>query len=276
MLGQEFANYLATAEEDLSYLQSFKGFNRDNFDVSHDSQQLAEKLADFDVWINCIAYTAVDKAESEEAQANELNGHFVARMADAAAATKSKLIHYSTDYVFDGKSAEPYLALAPRNPQNAYGRSKALGEEALENSQANYAIIRTAWLYGEFGKCFVKTIANALKTRDFVEVVNDQFGQPTWTRDLVDLTMHYLSSGSEQTHIHGVSNGRANWFNLAQQVALSEGLDAQSRVREVDSSRYVTAASRPKFSVLNTENDFNFQIGDWAERWQLAAHSVLA
>ncbi|MEO0025071.1 MAG: hypothetical protein RL196_1512 [Actinomycetota bacterium] len=270
MLGQEFAKTLQSQEIDVAT------FNRSNFSTYSTSEAMALALENSDVVINCIAYTAVDKAESEEALAYEINAEFPRKLAIASAKVGAKLIHFSTDYVFDGSQAEPHRTGEAKAPKNAYGRTKAAGEDFVLQNADQFAILRTAWLYGQYGKCFPKTIANALTTRDFVEVVNDQHGQPTWTKDVVDLTLAFIESGSTQKIIHAVSQGEATWFNFAQAVATSINKEKSLVVRPVTSENFVTAAKRPKFSLLETANDFDFQIGHWLERWRRAAAEVLS
>jgi dTDP-4-dehydrorhamnose reductase len=270
MLGQEFMRLSPDAT----------GFHRDNLNLEASDSELAAQLQGYDAILNCVAYTAVDKAESEEQAATHANAGIPAKLAAAALSTGAHLVHFSTDYVFDGTATVPYRTDSPRNPQNAYGRSKAAGEAAIEASGANFTIVRTAWLYGEFGKCFPKTIATLLETRGHLNIVADQHGQPTWTRDLAQLSLDLLSSGHElPTHLHGVSSGQATWFDFASEIALSLGMDPATALSPVGTADFPTPASRPAFSVLDNSIPAELgvaPIGDWRDRWHAAATAILA
>ena len=269
MLGREFAIAVQGTE-----------FTRANLNLELSVTELATALAGHEVILNCTAYTAVDAAETNEEQANHVNGALAEKLAQAAATIGAKFIHFSTDYVFDGNptNATPYSTQTARNPQNAYGRSKALGEALIEASGANYTIIRTAWLYGEHGKCFPKTIANLLESRGHLNIVADQHGQPTWTRDLVDYTLRFLESplANSTTHLHGVASGQATWFDFAQEVAIAIGLDPTTTLSPVATAAFPTPAKRPAYSVLDNQNEGLTAIGDWRDRWHAAAATVLA
>ena len=271
MLGREFQRSLSA--------ESFGAFTRANLDLESSVDDLAGQLEGYDVILNCTAYTAVDLAETHEDEANHVNGELVAKLGAVAKVVGAKLIHYSTDYVFDGENranGQPYQTTTPRNPQNAYGRSKALGERLLEDSGSDFTIIRTAWLYGEFGKCFPKTIANLLESRDSIKVVSDQLGQPTWTRDLAEYTLRFLTVGASETHLHGVASGSGTWFDFASEVALALGKNPGETVFPVKSSEFPTPAKRPAFSVLDNRTDGIVPIGDWRDRWHEAASQILA
>ena len=146
--------------------------------------------------VNCAAYTLVDAAEEHEALANEVNGHAVGRMAERCKAVGAKLLHYSTDYVFDGTATTPYRTDHPRNPVNAYGRSKALGEELIERSGVEHLLVRSSWLYAPWAKNFVLTIRELAKARDSLRVVDDQRGRPTDSRRLAEVSLALAEQGS--------------------------------------------------------------------------------
>jgi dTDP-4-dehydrorhamnose reductase len=276
MLGQEFLRLSPDAT----------GFHRDNLNLEGSAGELAAQLDGYDAILNCVAYTAVDKAESDEQAATHANAEIPARLATAALATGAHLVHFSTDYVFDGSATAPYSTDSPRNPQNAYGRSKAAGEAAIEASGADFTIVRTAWLYGEFGKCFPKTIATLLETRGHLNIVADQHGQPTWTRDLAHLSINLLGSGNLlgpghtlPTHLHGVSSGQGTWFDFASEIAQSLGMDPATALTPVGTADFPTPASRPAFSVLDNSIPAELgvaPIGDWRDRWHAAATAILA
>jgi dTDP-4-dehydrorhamnose reductase len=270
MLGSEFANSFERQGT------RFQSFNRDNFDLLGSTGDVADALADFDLVLNCIAYTAVDCAESEWELAEAVNAIFPSKLAKASSLTGFKLIHFSTDYVFDSQSREPYRTNDRRTPQNAYGRSKLLGEDLIQDSEANFAIFRTSWLYGQFGNCFPKTIARLARTKNEVVVVNDQHGQPTWTRDVVDLVAAYAKTNSQERIVHATSSGSATWFDFAREICRSMGSEYEHKVTATTSDSFPTAAKRPQYSVLSHEDSQLQPIGDWSARWQQASALVLA
>lgn len=262
----------------LSYLEELgeraQGFDRANLQLSEHPNKIAPQLEGFDVWVNCVGYTQVDRAELEINKANLVNGIYAGSLAQAAALAGSRFIQISTDYVFDGLSNSPYEAEKPVNPQTAYGKSKALGEQLVAESGAEYSIVRTAWLYGEYGQCFPKVIAEKLENHSVVRVVNDQVGQPTWTVDLAE-KVYYLAKLEEMPRvINVVSSGNSTWADFAKEVAISIGRSPDS-VEEISSEDYPTPAKRPAWSVLDNSNDFITPISDWRERWREAAPQVL-
>jgi dTDP-4-dehydrorhamnose reductase len=180
MFGAEMVEFLNSQHKQVI------GFNRDSMDLNSSVEQLAEQLQGVDVIVNAVAYTAVDRAESEPELAILVNGEYAGKLAQAAKSVGAKFMHISTDYVFDGSASSPYPTNAPTNPQSAYGSSKLLGENLVADSGANYTIFRTAWLYGKHGRCFPKVIIEKASKKDSLRVVNDQFGQPTWTKDLAE------------------------------------------------------------------------------------------
>ncbi|MEU7893458.1 dTDP-4-dehydrorhamnose reductase [Nonomuraea sp. NPDC049152] len=198
-----------------------------------------------DVVVNCAAWTAVDEAESREAEALAINGHAVAVLADACSWAGARLIHLSTDYVFDGRSRVPYREDDQPGPVNAYGRTKLAGELAA----AGHYVVRTAWLYGAHGPNFVRTMIRSAAERDTVDVVNDQRGQPTWTVDLAAFLVRIARSDLMPGVYHGTSSGETTWYGLAREVFTLLGADPD-RVRPVPSSRFPRPAPRPSSSVL--------------------------
>jgi dTDP-4-dehydrorhamnose reductase len=253
------------------------GFDRTNIDIHVLApEELVEKLDGFDVVVNAAAFTRVDDAETEIFEANAINAIAAGNLAQAAALTGARFIQVSTDYVFNGVSSAPYLTSDATDPQTEYGRSKALGELLVSESGADYAIIRTAWLYGSTGKCFPKTIANVLERDGSARVVDDQHGQPTWTRDLSELIVACAELSEMPRILHGTSSGLATWSEFAHEVARSLGLDPVEVVLPVSSAEYATVAVRPKWSVLDNSSGLLEPIGDWRERWRIAADGVLA
>ncbi|TMR97402.1 dTDP-4-dehydrorhamnose reductase [Nonomuraea basaltis] len=199
------------------------------------------------VVINCAAWTAVDDAETHEAEALAVNGHAVHWLAEACDLAAARLMHLSTDYVFDGAGAEPYREDSPTAPVNAYGRTKVAGElAALEHG---HYVVRSAWLYGSAGQNFVKTMIRLAAERETVEVVDDQRGQPTWTVDLADYLVRLAQSDLPPDVYHGTSAGETTWFGLAREVFTLLGLDPE-RVRPVTSASFPRPATRPANSVL--------------------------
>ncbi|NED95113.1 dTDP-4-dehydrorhamnose reductase [Phytoactinopolyspora alkaliphila] len=222
---------------------------RADLDVT-DTAAVGDAVAGHDVVVHLAAWTDVDGAEAEPDAAMEVNGVGTANVAKACQAHGARLIHVSTDYVFDGTATEPYPEDTPVNPVSAYGRSKAEAERAvLEHLPGSGAILRTAWLYGEHGPNFVSTMRHLAATRDHVDVVDDQSGQPTWTRDLAERIVDLVRAGAPPGVYHATNAGQATWFQLAQAVFAVLGLDP-GRVRPTTSDRFVRPAPRPAYSVL--------------------------
>jgi dTDP-4-dehydrorhamnose reductase len=245
------------------------GFNRETLNLDDSIDSISRALEGFDAVVNAVAYTAVDKAESESELANLVNGDYAGKLAGASKIVGAKFLHLSTDYVFDGNSDVPYPTDAIPNPQGAYGRSKLLGEKLVQDSGANYTIFRTAWLYGAHGRCFPKVMHEKALHGDPLRVVNDQFGQPTWTRDLAEQILSYAQLAKAPAIVHSVSSGRASWLDFATEVV------GEYPIEPVSSGEFVTAAKRPRYSVLDNSSDLVTPIGDWKERWLVAKDDVL-
>jgi dTDP-4-dehydrorhamnose reductase len=219
--------------------------------------------------INCAAYTNVDKAEEEPNLANEINHLAVKNLAKTAKKHSLKLIHISTDYVFDGKSKIPYLENSITNPQNVYGITKLKGEKALQVINPNNSIlIRTSWLYSKFAKNFVKTILNLSKEKDHISVVIDQIGTPTSACDLAKTILQiipFLKSEGVQLY-HYSNTGKCSWFQLAKEIVRLSKNDCN--VLPISSLKLNTKATRPKNSLLNSmkiKETFNLSIPHWKE-----------
>jgi dTDP-4-dehydrorhamnose reductase len=263
MFGTEMVQFLGSKQRQVV------GFNRESMDLNSPVDQLARQLEGFDVIINAVAYTAVDKAESELDLANLVNGEYAGKLAQAALAVGGKFMHISTDYVFDGSATSPYLTTASTNPQGAYGSSKFLGENLVAESGANFTIFRTAWLYGKHGRCFPKVMFEKASKRDPLRVVNDQFGQPTWTKDLAQQVFSFSELVDAPDIVHAVSSGKASWFEFAKEVV------GDYPIEPVSSSEFVTPAKRPSYSVLDNSSNQVSPIGEWRERWRAAKSEVL-
>lgn len=221
-------------------------------------------------FINCAAYTAVDKAETEKDTAFAINASAPSIIAKTCAAINCQFIHISTDYVFDGEKKAPYLPSDEINPLNVYGASKALGEKlAIENNPQSI-IIRTSWVYSSHGKNFVKTMFKLMSERDEINVVEDQIGCPTNAADLADAIMQIVvklndNNGLKHSNIYHYSNtGNISWFQFAQ--AIQEIAKLNCTVNPIPSSAYPTPAQRSNYSVMDTSyiaNDFGIEVKDW-------------
>ncbi|MBB5873857.1 dTDP-4-dehydrorhamnose reductase [Allocatelliglobosispora scoriae] len=224
-----------------------------------DPAAVHDMVAGHDVVINAAAWTDVDGAETAEEAATEINGVAVGHLARACAATGARLIQLSTDYVLPGEIAPgtpavPWPEDAATAPVNAYGRGKLVGEQAvLSILPENGYVVRTAWLYGEHGRNFVSTMLRLATQRETLDVVDDQFGQPTWTvalaEQLVEL-VHAAEAGLATAGIyHGTSGGETTWAGLARAAFAATGLDPE-RIRSTTSAAFVRPARRPSYSVL--------------------------
>lgn len=225
------------------------GLSRAELDVT-DADAVADAVEGYDVIINAAAHTKVDDAESHEHDAHRINADGAANLARAAALHGAKLVQLSTDYVFDGTATSPYAEEAPRHPMSAYGRTKADGERlALELNPDRSYIVRTAWLYGEHGPNFAKTMLRLAGERDTVDVITDQVGQPTWTADLARQIVALVDARAPVGIYHGTNAGQASWYDFARLVFELGGHDPD-RVRPTDSANFVRPAPRPAYSVL--------------------------
>jgi dTDP-4-dehydrorhamnose reductase len=217
--------------------------------------------------INCAAYTAVDKAESEQDMAMLVNREAVGNLAAVCKKFNTKLIHISTDYVFDGESETPYQPDDQTGPISIYGISKLKGEGLCLKENADAIIIRTAWVYSEFGNNFVKTMMRLMKDRPEIKVVNDQVGAPTYAADLAKAILDIINSGNWVSGIYHYSNkGKISWYDFA--VAIKEMIGSSCIVHPIPTIDYPTPAKRPKFSLLDTSkitSKFGIQIPEWRE-----------
>ncbi|MEP7165731.1 MAG: dTDP-4-dehydrorhamnose reductase [Ferruginibacter sp.] len=217
--------------------------------------------------INCAAYTAVDKAESEKDIAFENNGTAVGNLAAVCKKKEASFIHISTDYVFNGESPEPYKETTETDPVNVYGASKLSGEtEAIKNNPATI-IIRTSWVYSSHGKNFVKTMLRLMCEKESISVVNDQVGCPTYANDLAVAIMKIIVKKDPQPGIYNYSNkGVISWYEFA--LAIKEISKSKCVVDPVPSSQYPTPAKRPAYSVMDTtkiQQVFNIEIPFWKD-----------
>lgn len=225
--------------------------SRNDFDpLNEESLTALLEREEPDLIFNTIAYTMVDQAEDEENNAHRLNTTFPATLGRLAKKHSCKLIHFSTDFVFDGKNDSPYTEIDTTNPQSIYGSTKLAGEEQLlELDYDNILIIRTAWLFGPYKTNFVHKILNFARERESLTIVHDQSGSPTYTPDLAEYTIELLKK--EATGIYNVVNsGKASWCELATEAINCSAINC--RVDPVPTSAYPTKAMRPPYSVLDT------------------------
>lgn len=216
-----------------------------------DPMACLEALADVDVVVNCAAWTDVDGAEAHEAEAFAVNAVGASNVARACSESGAVLVQLSTDYVFSGQATEPYAVSEPLAPINAYGRGKAAGEWAVRAECERSYVVRTAWLYGEHGPNFVRTILRLAEERETIDVVDDQQGQPTWTRDLAAFIHDLVRRQAPFGTYHGTSAHPTTWCGFAREIFVSAGLDPR-RIRPTSSSSFGRPAARPAYSVLAT------------------------
>lgn len=222
--------------------------------------------------INCAAYTAVDKAETETDIAYRVNAEGTRILAATCKTFNTRFIHISTDYVFNGRSPVPYNEEAPVKPVNVYGASKLKGEQLCFEYNPDAIIIRAAWVYSSFGKNFVKTMLRLMGEKPAINVVNDQVGAPTYAADLAACMLHYIADCSLHTAnwhpgiYHYSNQGRISWYDFA--VAIKELTDNTCIVNPIPSEQFPTPAKRPSFSLLDTskiQTVFHCTIPDWKE-----------
>ena len=217
--------------------------------------------------INCAAYTSVDKAETEPKLANTINYKAVDIISKWTSENNKKLIHFSTDYVFDGLSKLPLSENSITNPVNEYGRSKLKGEQACFKNDPNSIVIRTSWLYSSFGKNFVKTMISLMKNNNTVKVVNDQIGSPTYAYDLAKVIIEIIMNNKSKSGLFHYSNeGEISWFQFAKSVRELYNLDC--KIIGVSSKEFKTLAKRPKYSLLNKskiKTTFNLEIPNYKQ-----------
>lgn len=243
-----------------------------DFDAPDSVGELVRRIAP-DVVVNAVAHTAVDRAESEPDAAFRVNALAPAAIAQACAATGALLLHYSTDYVFDGSASRPYREDDVTAPLGVYGASKLAGEEAVRASGARHAILRTAWVYAAHGKNFLHTMLRLASERDELRVVADQIGAPTPAAWIADASTRILAHGVPTSGTwHLVAAGETSWHGFAQAIideALAAGLlQRVPRVLPIATAEYPTPARRPAYSVLDTERlrrDFGIAPPDWRD-----------
>lgn len=220
-----------------------------------------------DYCINCAAYTAVDKAEDDVKKAYEINASGPKNLALFCKTYKIVLIHISTDFVFDGKKNKPYLETETPNPLNVYGKSKLQGELEIQQILNRHFIIRTSWLYSEYGNNFIKTMLRLAETRNEISVVNDQMGSPTYAGDLAKVILQLIISKTKEYGIYHYSNlGELSWFDFAK--AIFEISNKNVNLLPITTADYDTAAKRPNYSVLDKSKivtKLNISVPSWID-----------
>jgi dTDP-4-dehydrorhamnose reductase len=220
--------------------------------------------------LNCAAYTAVDKAETDRQTAWEVNAQGPAFLASACKEFNAKFLHISTDYVFDGKAESPYATDAATNPQGVYGATKLEGEQRVLTIHPESLIIRTSWVYSVFGKNFVKTMIRLMQEKPELNVVNDQFGSPTWAADLANAVLQIISGQQWGNGVfHYCNRGIISWYDFAKKIA--ELIQSSCKINPIPSTSYPTPARRPAYSALDTsrmEKEFGIEMADWDKSLQ--------
>jgi dTDP-4-dehydrorhamnose reductase len=229
-----------------------------------DALRRAVRAAKPDVIVNAAAYTAVDRAETESSLAMQVNGIAPGILAEEALALGARLIHYSTDYIFDGEKGAPYVEADAPNPASVYGRTKLEGEKRIAASGCRALILRTSWVYAPRGRNFFLTIAKRLQAGDALRVVSDQHGVPTEARFLAEMTVVLLHGGAEGT-FHVVPSGATTWHGFATEIARRLGI--QRPIQAIATAEYPTPARRPRYSVLGCAK-LSARLGVPPPEWQ--------
>jgi dTDP-4-dehydrorhamnose reductase len=236
-----------------------------------DFEKVKEYLSaqQFDVLINCAAYTAVDKAEEDKEKAKLLNVSATKHLARLTEEFNIYLIHISTDFIFDGTKNHPYTEDDKPKPQSVYGTTKADGENAVIENAGNAAIIRTSWLYSEFGNNFMKTIVRLASERDSLNIVNDQIGTPTYAGDLAECILYILPNAKKIKGVeiyHYSNQGETSWYGFAKAIVEINGISCD--IKPIPTSDYPLPATRPAYSVMSKEKikrEFGIKIPKWEE-----------
>ena len=265
-LGMEFRQ-LETAFTDYKFLF----VSKDELSIKDTtSVEKYFEINEIDYCINCAAYTAVDKAETEKETAIEINVTAVGHLAAVCKKYNAAFFHFSTDYVFDGTAKAAYKETDTTNPVNFYGQTKLAGEQEAIKQNENTIIIRTSWVYSSHGKNFVKTMLRLMCEKESIGVVNDQFGCPAYAADLAKAVMKIISSRHPAKGIyHYCNNGIISWFDFACEI--KKLINSKCIVNAIDTASYPTPAKRPHFSALNTKKikeQYGLNISGWQESLQ--------
>ena len=264
----QVGNEIKAISSDYSY--NFFFTDRNNIDItSKDSIKEFCKTNNINVIINCAAYTAVDKAQSDEINADLINRKAVKKLALVSQELNIKLIHISTDYVFDGKNFKPYCEEFQTNPQSIYGKTKLDGENEMRDiNPKNSIIIRTSWIYSYYGNNFVKTMLRLGKEKEELGVIFDQIGTPTYAKDLAKTILDIIPQiENSKVEIYNYSNeGVLSWYDFAKEIMKMAKLNC--KVKAIETYQYPTPAKRPHFSLLNKskiKQKFNIEIPYWKD-----------
>lgn len=247
-------------------LGDVQAFGREEFNLSR-PQAMREILraSKPDIILNAAAYTDVEKAEAEPEAAALVNGTGPAILAEEAKRLGAILVHYSTDYIFDGTSRTPYREEDQPHPLNSYGRSKLDGEKAIESFGGRFLILRTSWIYGMRGRNFLLTMLKLAKDKDELKIIADQVGAPTWCRLIAEATALILAQERDKSGTFHLScSGETSWYHFAKKIFQSS--PKPPRLTPISSKEYVSAVQRPPYSVLSNEKikkEFNITLPDW-------------
>ena len=260
-------------ELSVEYSYDFFFTDKDSLDISNEKEiQEFIEANDINTIINCAAYTAVDKAEEDVLNADKINHLAVKSLAEISKEKNIKLIHVSTDYVFNGKNYMPYVETDKTNPNGVYGQTKLDGEKAMQEiNPENSIIIRTSWLYSSFGNNFVKTMLRLGKEKESLGVIFDQVGTPTYARDLakaiLEIIQHSTSNIQHSVEIYHYSNeGVLSWYDFAKEIMRMAKLECQ--INPIETKEYPTPAVRPHYSLLNKskiKKEYNIAIPYWKD-----------
>lgn len=267
--------------------------SRDQADLSDlDGLRRSIRSIKPDIIVNAAAYTAVDKAEADQEQAFLINGQAAGVLAEEASICGALLIHYSTDYVFDGSKTGAYLEGDQTNPLNVYGQSKLAGEQAIQASTADFLILRTTWVYAARGNNFVKSILRLAQEREELNIVADQIGAPTWARLIAESTAHILRQAQQERQQGGfksgiynlTSTGETSWHGFAEKIIelakQQDGLPIKTqRVNPIPTSAYPLPATRPANSRLSTQRlqkHYQLALPSWETALQLCMDEIFS
>lgn len=271
-------------ERSLAPLGDVSALDRGAMDLADpDSIRMGIRASRPAVVVNAAAYTAVDRAETEPELAMVVNGTAPGIIAEEAGRIGAMLVHYSTDYVFDGAKEGPYVEDDMPGALNVYGKTKLAGEEAIRSAGSRYIIFRTSWVYGTRGRNFLLTILRLLKERDVLEIVDDQFGAPTWSRMIAEATAQILArfmrkgggiafSRKDSRIYHLSAGGFTSWHGFALAIAGHARPEGHCRIVPVPSESYRSAARRPRNSVMSSNRvfeDFGVRMPDWGVQLKL-------
>ena len=252
----------------------------DRVDIT-DYNQVTDFVSGYkpNIFINCAAYTAVDKAETENIGAEKLNVYAVENLAKIAAENNIFFLHISTDYVFNGKSYKPYSECDNTDPVSVYGLTKRNGELSILSSKCRAAIIRTSWLYSEYGNNFVKTMLRLSEEREQINVVSDQTGTPTYSRDLAKAIMQIIAQNEKiqkQEIFHFSNEGVASWYDFA--IEIMRFGKRTAKIFPISTEQYPTPAKRPYYSVLDKQkikSQFTINIPHWKDSLEFCILNIL-